>query len=79
VLVTGQLTAVAALTTLLLAPPSASAQEPPILKHSIREIEDSVRADTNDGRLQYYLALAPRRLSDVRADAERHLVALKQE
>jgi len=37
--VTGKVTAIAALTALLLAPLSVAAQEPPILKRSIGEIE----------------------------------------
>jgi len=56
--VTGKVTAIAALTALLLAPLSVAAQEPPILKRSIGEIEALVHADSNDGYLQYYLALA---------------------
>lgn len=55
---TGKVTGIAALTVLCLAPAPARAQEPPILKHSIREIEELVRADSNDGYLHYYLALA---------------------
>jgi len=56
--VTGKVTAIAALTALFLATTSVAAQEPPILKRSIREIEGLVRADSNDGYLHYYLALA---------------------
>jgi tetratricopeptide (TPR) repeat protein len=54
----GQVTAVVALSAVLLAPLSVAAQEPPILKRSIGEIEAMVRADSNDGYLQYYLGLA---------------------
>ncbi len=53
-----QIASIVTFTSLVLSLASVGAQEPPILMRSIREIEDSVRADSNDGRLQYYLALA---------------------
>jgi len=47
-------------TLMALAPPATSvaAQGSPMLHRSVRELEEQARADSNDGALQYYLALA---------------------